>query len=80
MAPATVFLAVLLASTAVHHADAGCKKRRATNVSPEELAAAARPLPLEQLLTAAEMPRNFSWLDVNGVNMLVPSWNQHIVS
>jgi hypothetical protein len=57
-------------------ANAGCKKRRATNVAPHEWSLNAAPL--TAVLPEASLPANFSWLDINGVNMLVPSWNQHI--
>lgn len=60
-------------------AAAGCKKRRATNVLPEEWSLNTHLGPLSSpQLSLEELPKNFSWLDVNGVNMLVPSWNQHI--
>ena len=73
----TTFLlgALLLASSQV--AEAGCKKRRATNVQPHEWSLNASP-PSDRLLSVTEMPGNFSWLDVDGVNMVAPSWNQHI--
>jgi hypothetical protein len=58
-------------------ASAGCKKRRATNVQPHEWSLNATPPSLHRL-TSAELPSNFSWLDVAGVNMVAPSWNQHI--
>ena len=56
--------------------EAGCKKRRATNVQPHEWSLNAQPA--SGLLSASELPESFSWLDVNGVNMVAPSWNQHI--
>jgi len=57
-------------------AEAGCKKRRATNVLPHEWDLNVKPL--ENVLTLDALPKDFSWLDVDGVDMLVPSWNQHI--
>lgn len=68
----------LVACAIAHQAEAGCKKRRAPPMTDDEKAMWHRPL--EQRLRATEMPANFSWLDVGGVNMVAPSWNQHIVS
>lgn len=31
-----------------------------------------------ELLEVHEMPLHFNWCDVNGPDMCVPSWNQHI--
>lgn len=53
---------------------AGCKKRPATNVTPEEWSYNATPPPT----TNGALPRNFTWNDVHGVSLLAPSWNQHI--
>lgn len=58
-------------------ADAGCKRRKATNVLPEEWSMNATPA--EEVLRSNEIPKSFSWLDIDGVNMVVSSWNQHIV-
>ena len=65
----------MLFSALISIVDAGCKKRRATNVKPDEwsLNAAAYSDNL-----AGNLPKEFSWLDVDGKNMLAPSWNQHI--
>ncbi|KAL4539726.1 hypothetical protein Ndes2526A_g02745 [Nannochloris sp. 'desiccata'] len=68
-------LLLLLLHTALP-VEAGCKKRRATNVQPHEWSLNAQAP--SRLLTVNELPQNFSWLDVNGVNMVAPSWNQHI--
>lgn len=66
-------LVVLFASLA----NAGCKKRKATNVKPHEWS-----LNAEKYGSAANniesLPKQFSWLDVDGKNLLAPSWNQHI--
>jgi hypothetical protein len=69
---ALVVACILLCIT---YAEAGCKKRRATNVLPSERSLNAAPLPQ---LPLSEMPTNYTWLDIDGVNMLVSSWNQHI--
>lgn len=60
-------------------ADAGCKKRRAANVLPNEWSLNASP-PMTNAVTLESLPKAFTWLDVDGVNMVAPSWNQHIVS
>lgn len=68
-----VFLYLLIVLTVV---DGGCKRRKATNVKPEELSFGEQP---NLGLDVSTLPKSYSWLDVNGVNMLAPSWNQHIV-
>ncbi|PSC75212.1 Cathepsin Z isoform A [Micractinium conductrix] len=69
-------LALLLAAAALPAAvDAGCKKRRRTDLPAEELSFNHQPAPQ---LSPDELPRELDWNDVNGTSMLVPSWNQHI--
>lgn len=66
--------AALLAAAA--GIEAGCRKRRATNVLPHERSVNAQPL--EKLLSDKELPKNFDWSNIDGHSWLAPSWNQHI--
>ena len=67
-----IFLACLSTTVSAH-----CKKRRATNVLPGEESFNHKPL-LQR--PVASLPKEFNWNEVDGHSMLVPSWNQHIVS
>ena len=57
--------------------EGGCKKRRATNVLPHEWSLNADTYAVSTF-PKESFPKNFSWLDIDGVNMLVSSWNQHV--
>ena len=62
-------LALLLAAAALPAAvDAGCKKRRRTDLPAEELSFNHQPAPQ---LSPDELPRELDWNDVNGTSMLV---------
>lgn len=67
---------IFLALLSVTPAHAGCKKRKATNVLPDEVSLnAERYLSASRSVDLESLPKEFSWL---GQNMLAPSWNQHI--
>lgn len=68
---------LILSSFNLDTALAGCKKRRATNVLPHEWSLNVDKYEIEAM-PQESLPTNFSWLDVDGVNMLAPSWNQHV--
>jgi hypothetical protein len=75
--PTTVWvLALVLLASAMPNVLAGCKKRKALVQESERY---FNHQPLEQL-PRNSLPQNFSWRDNRGINWLVPSWNQHIVS
>ncbi len=63
--------AVLLLSSA----EAGCYRGRPRPViPPEDFFWNEQPAPL---LAAEHLPRRFDWSDVDGKNLLAPSWGQH---
>ncbi len=73
----SVLLCVLFCITFSPFVNAGCKKRKARNVSPEELSLNAERYQ-QEVVDVSTLPKEFTWLDVDGKNLLAPSWNQHI--
>lgn len=69
---AALFMACLSTAVSAH-----CKKRKATNVLPGEESFNHKPL---LQLPVTSLPKEFNWNEVDGHSLLVPSWNQHIVS
>jgi len=59
----------------IGHAEAGCYGDRPRPVIPEEdFFWNAEPAPV---LSSEHLPRNFDWSDVDGQNLVAPSWGQH---
>ena len=70
---AAVAAALLLCCSS---AEAGCYRHNRTRpaISPDDYHYNDEPVPL---LAAEHLPRRFDWSDVDGKNLLAPSWGQH---